>query len=97
MTWGFLHAGGAKRKSLAMTFNGIGIGKQVAITQRAMIVACYIADSVDIVSKLHAVLHFLHVIQLAWQRSANEELNTDAAIAAMDHAFITKAKSILGS
>ena len=80
-----------------MTLNSIGIGKQVAITQRAMIVACYIADSVELVSKLNVVLRFLHIIQLAWQKSANEKLNTDAAVAAMDRAFITKAKSILGS
>ena len=70
-----------------MTLNSIGIGKQVAITQRAMIVACYIADSVDIVSKLNVVVHFLQ--KLAGQRSANEGLQSRRAVAAMHRAFIT--------
>ena len=71
--------------ALSLTFlhlNGVGIGKQVAIIQRAMNVVCYISDSVDIVSIVNPMLHFLHIIQLVRQRSANEFLNTNRAVAA---------------
>ena len=86
----YLHAGGAKRRSLAKTLNSVG--KAIAITQRAMIVASYIADSVDTASKVNPELQILHIIQFARQMSANESLQSNRAIAAMHHAFITKVK-----
>ena len=73
------------------------VGKAIAITQRAMIVASYIADSVDTASKVNPWLHLLHIIQLARQMSANEEQHTNRAIAAIPLAFISKVRSILGS
>ena len=78
-----------------MTLNTMG--KKNAITELAMIVASYIADSVDAASKLNPGMQILHIIQFAWQRSAVEDLKSDRAIAAMEHAFIILAKSILGS
>jgi hypothetical protein len=41
------------------------VGKAIAITQRAMIVASYIADSVDTASKINPELQILHIIQFA--------------------------------
>ena len=68
------------------------VGKAIAITQRAMIVASYIADSVDTASKVNAELQILHIIQFAKQMSANEGLQSNRAVAAMHHAFITNIK-----
>ena len=87
---GELHANGAKRRSLANTLSSIG--KHIAITKRAMIVASYIADSVDTASKVNAELQILHIMQFAKQMSANEGLQSNRAVAAMHHAFITKVK-----
>ena len=78
-----------------MTLNSMR--KENAITQLAMIVASYIADSVDTASKINRELQILHIIQFARQVSANESLQSNRAIAVMQHAFITKAKSILRS
>ena len=69
---GHLHAGGVKRKSLAKSLTGIG--KHIVITQRAMTVASYRADSVDTASKVNPRLRILHIIQLARQKCANEGL-----------------------
>ena len=57
-----------------------------------MIVASSIANSVDAVSKVNADMHFLHMIQLARQLSANEKQNANRAIAQMQNAFITEKK-----
>ena len=73
------------------------MGKRNAITQLAMIVASYIADSVDTASKVNPRLQILHIIQFARQRSANEGLKSNRAVAAMHHACFILAKSILGS
>ena len=73
------------------------MGKRSAITRLAMIVASYTADSVETASKVNPGKQILQLIQLAEQRSANEGLISNRAIAAMHHAFIILAKSILGS
>ena len=57
-----------------------------------MIVASYIADSVDAASKVNGRLHILHRLQFAKHLSANEGLKSNRAVAAMDHAFTTKVK-----
>ena len=57
-----------------------------------MIVASYIADSVDAASKVNRRLQILHIMQFAKQLSANEDLKSNRAVAAMDHAFTTKVK-----
>ena len=73
------------------------MGKRSAITRLAMIVASYTADSVETASKVNQGKQILQLIQLAEQRSANEGLISNRAIAAMHHAFIKLAKSNLGS
>ena len=73
------------------------ISKEIAITLRAIIVASWIANSVDAASKVNPGMQILHIIQVARQMSANESLQSNRAIAAMHHAFITKVKSILAS
>ena len=57
-----------------------------------MIVASYIADSMDTASKINRELQILHIIQFARQMSANESLQSNRAIAAMYPAFIAKVK-----
>ena len=91
----WLHANGAKRRSLAKSLNSFG--KQFAITQCAMIAASWIADSVDAASILKPRLQILHIIQLAKQNNANDGLQSNRASAPMHHAFITELKSIPGS
>ena len=73
------------------------MAEHIVFTQRAIIVASWIANSVDAASKVNAGRHFLHNIQLAKQMRANESLRSRGAVAAMHHAFITKVKSILAS
>ena len=57
-----------------------------------MIVASYIAGSVDAASKVNRRRQILHIMQFAKQLSANESLKSNRAVAAMDHAFTTKVK-----
>ena len=95
IAWGWLHANGAKRKSLAKSSNSFG--EQFAITQCAMIAASWNADSVDAASILKPRLEILHIIQLAKKNNANDDLQSNRASAAMHHAFITGLKSIPGS
>ena len=57
-----------------------------------MIVASWIADSVDAASKVNPELQILHIIQPAKQRSANERKNANRASAVMPRAFITENK-----
>ena len=68
------------------------MAEHIVFTQRAMIVASYIADSVDTASKVNSRLQILHIIQFARQMIANEGLQSNRAVAAMHHAFITKVK-----
>ena len=85
-----LNASGAKARSLAKILKNILKG--IPITKRAMIVASYIANSVDAASKVNPGPHFLQRIQLARQLSANESQNANGANAQRHHAFITGKK-----
>ena len=69
----------------------------MAIAKRAIIVASSSANSVDAASRVNPELHFLQMIQLARQMSANKNQNANRAIATWRHAFITEKKSIHGS
>jgi hypothetical protein len=71
--------------------------KQIAIAKHAIIVANWIAHSVDAASKVNPQLQILHIIQLAKEKSANENHQSNRSNVAMHHAFITKKGSILGS
>ncbi len=85
-----MNASGAKERSLAINLKNIK--RKTPIAKRAIIVASSIANSVDAASRVDTGLHFLHMIQLARQMSANESQNANRANAPRHHAFITEKK-----
>ena len=86
------NANGVKERSLAKSLKNIKERIRLATTQHAILVASWIASSVETASNVDPKIHFLQMMQLARQMSANEDQNANRSLAAVHHVFIPKGK-----